>query len=77
MLLATRAPLLLAPAMNDGMWQHPATKANVATLEARGARILGPATGMLAEGYAAVGRMVEPEVLVEAVADALASASAG
>lgn len=70
-LLATRAPLIVAPAMNDGMWESAATKANVRTLEKRGATILGPATGMLAEGYEAAGRMVEPEVLVEAVATAL------
>jgi len=58
--LAFEGPLLLAPAMNHRMWLHPATQANVETLGARGARILGPATGPLAENESGPGRMLEP-----------------
>src|SRR5205085_7559474 len=46
--LATRAPVLLAPAMNGKMWEHPATQENVATLKARGVEFIGPEEGMLA-----------------------------
>jgi phosphopantothenoylcysteine decarboxylase / phosphopantothenate---cysteine ligase len=70
-LLATRAPIVVAPAMNDGMWESPATRENVACLEARGLRFVGPEVGFLAEGYEAVGRMSEPEALLAAVVDAL------
>jgi phosphopantothenoylcysteine synthetase/decarboxylase len=55
--LATRAPLLLAPAMNGKMWLHPATQQNVETLRARGAQFLGPEEGMLACGYEGIGRL--------------------
>ncbi|MGI8819986.1 MAG: flavoprotein [Chthoniobacterales bacterium] len=55
--LATRAPLLLAPAMNGKMWEHPATQENAATLKARGAEFIGPEAGMLACGYEGVGRL--------------------
>lgn len=55
--LATRAPLLIAPAMNGTMWLHPATRANVATLRARGAEFIGPAAGLLACGYEGIGRL--------------------
>lgn len=65
--LATTAPLSVAPAMNHGMWLHPATQANVATLRARGVAILGPAEGPLAEGESGPGRMLEPGQLVQAV----------
>ncbi|MDH3520987.1 MAG: bifunctional phosphopantothenoylcysteine decarboxylase/phosphopantothenate--cysteine ligase CoaBC [Myxococcales bacterium] len=58
--LATRAPLLLAPAMNVNMWRHPATRHNVATLLERGARCVGPGTGLLACGWEGEGRMSEP-----------------
>lgn len=58
--LATRAPLLLAPAMNVNMWQHPATQQNVATLCERGARLVGPESGELACGWQGEGRMAEP-----------------
>jgi phosphopantothenoylcysteine decarboxylase/phosphopantothenate--cysteine ligase len=60
LLLATRAPLLLAPAMNVNMWRHPATQANVATLRGRGVRFVGPASGELACGWEGEGRMAEP-----------------
>jgi phosphopantothenoylcysteine decarboxylase/phosphopantothenate--cysteine ligase len=63
--LATDAPLLLAPAMETGMWGHQATQANVATLVERGATIVGPATGRLASGRSGAGRMAEPDEIVE------------
>lgn len=65
--LATRAPLLLAPAMNGKMWEHPATQTHVATLVARGARFVGPDAGMLACGYEGAGRLWPVEGIVEAV----------
>lgn len=65
--LATTAPLAVAPAMNHRMWLHPATQTNVATLRARGAAILGPANGPLAEGESGPGRMLEPQQLVQAL----------
>jgi len=55
--LATRAPLLIAPAMNGKMWDHPAVQQNVATLKSRGAQFIGPDEGMLACGYEGVGRL--------------------
>jgi len=60
LLLATRAPLLVAPAMNVNMWSHPATQANLATLRARGVRMVGPDAGELACGWEGLGRMSEP-----------------
>jgi phosphopantothenoylcysteine decarboxylase/phosphopantothenate--cysteine ligase len=63
--LATSAPLLLAPAMESGMWNHQATQANIATLVERGAEIVGPATGHLASGRSGAGRMAEPDEIVE------------
>jgi len=65
--LATTAPLMLAPAMNHVMWQHPAVQTNVRTLEQRGIRILGPATGEQACGEDGPGRMLEPAEIVDAV----------
>ncbi len=61
--LATPAPMLLAPAMNQQMWRDSATTANVATLEERGARFVGPATGVQACGDIGPGRMEEPEAI--------------
>ncbi len=66
--LASEAPLFLAPAMNRVMWQHPATRANCALLAARGARLLGPAEGGQACGETGLGRMLEPNDLVRALA---------
>ena len=60
-LLEVTAPLFLVPAMHTGMWQHPATRSNVATLVERGARVLGPVVGALAAGHQGLGRMAEPE----------------
>jgi phosphopantothenoylcysteine decarboxylase len=55
--LATRAQILIAPAMNGKMWEHPATKKNVATLKSRGVEFIGPEEGMLACGYEGIGRL--------------------
>ena len=55
--LNPNAKLLLAPAMNGKMWQHPATQQNVATLKSRGAQLVGPDSGMLSCGYEGVGRL--------------------
>ena len=55
--LATRAQILIAPAMNGKMWEHPATQENVARLKSRGAEFIGPEEGMLACGYEGVGRL--------------------
>ncbi|MDR0929847.1 MAG: bifunctional phosphopantothenoylcysteine decarboxylase/phosphopantothenate--cysteine ligase CoaBC [Oscillospiraceae bacterium] len=65
-LLATRAPVLLAPAMNVAMWRHPATQQNLQTLTARGVRTVGPGSGYLACGDINEGRMAEPVDIVEA-----------
>ena len=59
-LLATKAPVVVAPAMNTGMWENPATQANVAALTARGVRVVQPGTGDLACGTEGAGRMAEP-----------------
>src|SRR6188472_3488193 len=62
--LAHDGPILVAPAMNTRMWQHPATQSNHELLRARGVEIVGPASGDLAEGEVGVGRMAEPEEIV-------------
>ncbi len=67
MLLAARCPLILAPAMDGGMWDHPAVQANVSTLRARGVDILDPEEGPLASGRIGRGRLPSEEALVEAV----------
>jgi len=70
-LLATRAPILFAPAMNTQMYLHPATQANIATLRARGGRFVGPAEGTLACGEIGPGRLIEPMAIIEAASVAL------
>ena len=65
-LLATKAPILAAPAMNTGMWTAEATRKNVALLQERGVRFVGPDSGMLACGDTGAGRMSEPEEIVNA-----------
>ena len=70
-LLAARCPVVVAPAMDGGMWQHPAVVANVATLRARGVTVLEPDTGALASGLNARGRLPEVDTIVEAVLGAL------
>ena len=61
--LAFRGPVLVAPAMNVRMWEHPATKENVARLAERGVQLIGPEEGELAEGEHGPGRMTEPEAI--------------
>ena len=64
--LATRAPILVAPAMNGKMWLHPATLENVERLRARGVHFIGPEEGLLACGYEGVGRLWPVDGIVEA-----------
>jgi phosphopantothenoylcysteine decarboxylase/phosphopantothenate--cysteine ligase len=64
--LASRAPLLIAPAMHTEMWQHPATVANIATLRERGVHVVGPGVGQLTGSDSGAGRMAEPEEIAEA-----------
>ena len=66
-LLASRAPVWVAPAMNPAMWEHPATRANVATLAARGVRFAGPVAGAMAEPETGAGRFIEPADLLAAI----------
>ena len=66
-LLATRAKLLFAPAMNVHMWQHPAVQRNVTTLKRLGVRFIGPDVGKLACGYEAIGHLAEIEDIVASV----------
>ncbi len=69
--LATKAPILVAPAMNTGMWTAEATQANVRTLRERGVRFIGPDSGILACGDSGAGRMSEPEEIVAAMEEIL------
>ncbi len=71
MYLATTAPVLVAPAMNVNMWDHPATQANIETLRQRGVRVIEPGTGELACGMIGAGRMAEPDDIADAVLNAL------
>jgi len=65
--LAHRGPVLVAPAMNTRMWEHAATQANAAVLQARGVELVGPEAGELAEGEVGLGRMSEPDVIAARV----------
>ena len=65
--LATSATMLIAPAMNTGMWENAATKANVKLLRTRGVRFVEAGTGELACGSSGKGRMAEPEEVLEAI----------
>ena len=69
--LATKAPVLAAPAMNTGMWTADATRENVRILRERGVRFVGPDSGRLACGDSGAGRMSEPEEIVEAIGEIL------
>jgi len=71
LLLAARCPVVMAPAMDGGMWEHPAVVANVATLRERGVTVLEPDAGALASGLSARGRLPEADVVVEALRTAL------
>ncbi|MGX1306170.1 phosphopantothenoylcysteine decarboxylase/phosphopantothenate--cysteine ligase [Amorphus suaedae] len=76
-LLATDKPVLIAPAMNPRMWEHPATRRNMDQLRADGVRIVGPGVGAMAErGEAGVGRMAEPMDILAAIETALGSGPA-
>ena len=72
--LAHAGPVLVAPAMNTRMWEHPATQENLATVRARGVHVVGPAAGELAEGEEGVGRMAEPEEIHARVESLLGAA---
>jgi phosphopantothenoylcysteine decarboxylase/phosphopantothenate--cysteine ligase len=69
--LATRAPVLLAPAMNTNMLEHPAVRANLDTLASRGVRFVEPGAGYLACGWIGKGRLAEPDEIVEAAGHVL------
>jgi phosphopantothenoylcysteine decarboxylase/phosphopantothenate--cysteine ligase len=69
--LACRAPLLVAPAMETAMWEHPATREHVETLRGRGVVMVGPVAGRLASGREGLGRMAEPAEIVRVAAELL------
>ena len=68
-LLATRAPVVVAPAMNTGMWESPVTQENIAALRARGVAVIEPGDGELACGVKGKGRMMEPEKIFAAISN--------
>ncbi|MGH3851219.1 MAG: bifunctional phosphopantothenoylcysteine decarboxylase/phosphopantothenate--cysteine ligase CoaBC, partial [Pseudonocardiaceae bacterium] len=72
-LLATAAPVVLAPAMHTEMWEHPATQANVATLRQRGVVVVEPTSGPLAGGDHGLGRLADPHSIVESIEGVLAA----
>ena len=76
-LLATDAPLVVAPAMNARMWQHPAVQANCEVLRSRSVRFVGPVEGYLACGTVGEGRMAEPEEILTALAQIAAETPPG
>ncbi|MGZ8899477.1 MAG: flavoprotein, partial [Limisphaerales bacterium] len=63
--LNPKTPVLIAPAMNGKMWLHPATQENVARLKGRGVEFIGPEEGMLSCGYEGIGRLFDPERIVQ------------
>src|SRR5262245_5538435 len=65
--LATRVPVIVAPAMNTNMWEHAAVRTNLATLRARGVHVIDPGNGYLACGWVGAGRLAEPETIAVAV----------
>ncbi len=69
--LATKAPVVVAPAMNVNMWEHPATQENLATLRARGVHVVDPDEGYLACGMTGAGRLAATEMIVEKVCSVL------
>jgi phosphopantothenoylcysteine decarboxylase / phosphopantothenate---cysteine ligase len=70
-LLATRAPVLVCPAMHTEMWEHPSVQENLATLERRGVEIVPPESGRLAGGDSGEGRLADPDVIVARVLERL------
>jgi len=73
-LVALRVPVILAPAMNEAMWNHPAVQTNVETLRRRGVRFVGPEEGRLACGTEGLGRMAEPETILAEIVRTLTRA---
>src|SRR5439155_25616432 len=65
--LATRAPVVVAPAISDTMYHQPTTEEHLHTLRRRGVRIIGPVVGWLASGKEAIGRMAEPDAIIEEI----------
>lgn len=76
-LLATRGKILIAPAMNVHMWQHPTVQRNVTALKRLGVRFIGPEVGKLACGYEAIGHMSDPEEILRVVKQVLPPGSMG
>ncbi len=76
-LLATRAPVIVCPAMHTEMWEHPAVQENLATLRRRGVIVVEPAEGRLAGGDIGAGRLADPDVIVDAIEAALRPPTAG
>ena len=75
-LIATRAPVMVCPAMHTEMWEHPAVQDNIATLESRGVLVVPPESGRLAGGDVGAGRLAEPSTIVDAVFELLAGTTA-
>jgi phosphopantothenoylcysteine decarboxylase/phosphopantothenate--cysteine ligase len=75
MFLATTVPVIVAPAMNVKMWEHPATQANIETLRSRGVKVLEPGSGYLACGMVGGGRLAEPAEIAAVVAETLSVGS--
>jgi phosphopantothenoylcysteine decarboxylase/phosphopantothenate--cysteine ligase len=76
-LLATRAPVVICPAMHTEMWEHPAVQDNLALLQRRGVVVVPPGVGRLAGGDSGPGRLAEPDVILDAVGRAVAGVGAG
>jgi phosphopantothenoylcysteine decarboxylase/phosphopantothenate--cysteine ligase len=74
--LATTAPVVVAPAMNVNMWNHPATQANIEILRKRGVKVVEPGTGYLACGMTGAGRLAENEAILAATLEALGASQA-
>ncbi len=73
-LLATRAPVIVAPAMESAMWDHPATQANVEALRSRGVTLIGPVRGRLASGVEGDGRLADVSDILAAILETLGEA---
>jgi phosphopantothenoylcysteine decarboxylase/phosphopantothenate--cysteine ligase len=71
--LTMKCPVVVCPAMNDAMWTNAAVQHNASVVASRGVHVVGPVVGHLAEGYDAIGRMVEPEAIVAALEKLLGS----
>ena len=67
LVLSTKAPVVVCPAMDAEMWEHAATKANVSRIKSFGYRLLGPEKGELASGKTGFGRLVEPDEIVRSI----------